>query len=196
MKKKFLTAIICILHVVLNGQDLCSDCALTIRHFPNNTECCESCLYEHYTSKLKQNIIKGTLSDYYSKESVLRFVPIPDTLEEDFRVWKIRTIVGYYMDDYDDLCRDTFFLISLTIDTSSIFDYSSIELITNHLADFETGHTYHLRLIPYFCRNLNSCIENGQKMTMIGFSETLFDLVYKKWMIPALPLGTNFFFLN
>lgn len=196
MKKKFLIATICFLPVVLNGQDLCSDCALTIRHFPNNTECCESCLYEYYTSKLKQNIIKGTFSDYYSEESVLHFVPIPDTIEEDFRVWEIRTIVGYYLDDSDDLCRGTFYLLSLTIDTSSIFDYSSIVLITNHIKDFEIGNTYHLKLMPYFCKNLNSCIENGQKKTIVGSSHTLFDLVYKRWMIPALPLGTNYFFIN
>lgn len=196
MKKKLLIIIICILPIVLNGQDLCSDCALSIRYFPNNPECCESCLYEYYTSKLKQNITKGTLSDYYSKENVFNFIPIPDTIEENFRVWKIHTIVGYYLDDFDDLCRGNFYLISLTIDTSSIFDFSSIVLITDHIADFEIYNTYHLKLLPYFCKNLNSCIEDGQKKTIVGPSHTLFDLVYKRWMIPALPLGANYFFIN
>ena len=196
MGKKLLIAIVCVLPVVLNGQDLCSDCALTIRHFPNDTECCESCLYEYYTTKLKQNIIKGTLSDYYSKENFFNFIPIPDTVEADFRVWKINRLVGYYLDDFDDLCRGNFYLISLTIDTSSVFDNSSIVLITNHIADFEIGNTYHLKLLPYFCVNLNSRIENGQQETIAGPSHTLLDLVYKRWMIPALPLGTNYFFMN
>lgn len=195
MKMKFLIATICILPIVLNGQDLCSDCALTIIDYSNNTECCEKCLYEYYTSKLKQNIIKGNLSDFHNSENVLQYAPIPDSVEEDFRVWDIHTITGYYLDDFDDLCRGTFYWVSLTIDSSSIFDYSSVVLITNNIEEFEIGNTYHLKVTPYFCKNLNSCIENGKK-SVVGPSHTLFDLVYKRWMIPAVSLGINFFFIN
>lgn len=185
-----------ILPTVISGQDLCRDCALCIVEDAKHNNCCNECLIKYYTSKLKQGIIRGKLStDYvYSKKDVAQMPKISDSISGNFKVSSIKNGIGYYLDNDDNLHRCDFFLIFLKPEESSLGKLSSIVLIESNIEQFFEGQTYKLTLHPYFKRDQGVRIVNDRVFEVVRGPETLFDLVYKNWLVCKLEYGINYFF--
>lgn len=183
------------IHSIAIGQNLCEGCAMQIQYFGHN-KCCENCMIKYYTSQLQQNIVHGTISDYYDVEELSQFESLPDTVSGNFRVWNIIKKNGYFLDQNNNILSHLFYLVFLTIDSYSFLEQSSIVLITDDISSYEIGSSYKLTITPFFDRKLDRKYVSGEKITVIGPSHTLFDMVYKNWLIPKLELGRNYFFLT
>ena len=178
------------------GQvNLCHKCALTINdcHYPDH--CCESCLQNYYIRQLQKNILHGKLSPYYDYETFSKLTLLPDTLSAHFLVTGVKTTEGYSLIS-SELCESTFFLINLMCeDSAGIRPGTEIILITNNSSAFREGESYYLTIHPYFKYNQSFRIYDGKVYSVVRGAGTLFDLVYKEWLIVMLPVGRNYFFL-
>ncbi|GEM_PF-4806856 len=192
---KRLLAIVFLCPFLIYGQiNLCRDCAITIYDYRDLTKCCEECLQETYLSQLRKNITRGGLYGYYSYEHWLSLLPLPDTISAQFLVHKIEKRQGYCLSD-SGLCRSTYYLINLECDSSCLIrEGSSIVLVVNDSTLFDINHYYNLTISPYFKKNQDFKNIDGKIVQIIG-SHTLFDLVYKNWLVVKLPLRKNYFFL-
>lgn len=195
--RRFLSILLVLFSLFAKGQtNLCESCALTIVDINDSERCCEVCLRKYYIDQLQQNITHGSLSKYYEREVWSTFIPLPDTLSDNFFVSKIEKKIGLYLKD-SDLIECTFYLISLECaNNPAIESGSSIVLVVNDSCLFKEGDCYNLSILPYFKRNQSYRVIDGEIHTIIGRSHTLFDLVYKEWLIVKLPLGYNYFFME
>lgn len=195
--KQFSLILFIVLSIVTYGQsNLCNNCAFTIVEFDNNSgSCCEDCLRRYYVEQLQQNISHGSLSRYYEREAWSTFIPLPNILTSNFYVAKIENHLGFYLKK-SELVKSTYCLINLECrDSTVIQPGSSIVLVVDDSSFFEAGKCYDLTLHPYFNRNQNFRLIDHEIRPIIGCSHTLFDLVYKEWLIVMLPMGCNYFFL-
>ena len=186
-----------ILPVGMNGQELCDDCALQIVEVSQRNNCCNKCLVNYYTARLKQDITHGNLwaDDVYTKTEMAQMPKISDSISSNFTVSNVRRTVGYYLDDNNVLHRCDFILVSLEQEENALPKLSSIVLITNDDEQFIKGQSYQLTLCPYFKKDQGIRIVNDQEIEVIHGPQTLFDLVYKKWLVCKLKYGVNYFFM-
>lgn len=195
--KRLLLMIIISFPCFTNGQvDLCHDCAVTIHDIANPKICCEECLQNLYINKTRQNITHGKLSDYYKYEEWTGFIPFPDTLLAHFSVLNIEHKKGYCLKD-SVLTESHYRLVYLKCEDNRVPTGTSIILIVNDddSSSYDIGRKYCLKLLPYFKRNQDFRIIDGERFQMIG-QGTMFDLVYKEWLIVMLPVRANYFFLS
>lgn len=201
MKKSTLTVLFLMiinLPAIVYGQELCDNCALWIVEDVKQNNCCNECLVNYYTSRLKQDIIRGNLlaSDVYSKTEVAQMPKISDSISSNFIVISVKEKNGYYLDDNDSLHRCDFFLVFLKSEENALLNLSSIVLVTNENEQFVKNQSYILTLYPYFKRDQGIRIVNDQEIEVIRSPKTLFDLVYKNWLVCKLEYGINYFFLQ
>lgn len=195
MRRFLLTIFLCPL-LSFGQANLCGNCAYTLVDPNDLSKCCENCLREYYTRQLRRNITHGKLSTHYDYEVWSTFIPLPDTLTAHFKVFKIVKNNGYYQKS-SELIESTYYLFNLSCEDSSVIQPgTSIVLISNDSSLFKEGETYYLSLLPYFRRNQSFRICDGKIYTVVGGATTLFDLVYKEWLVVMLPVGRNYFFLK
>ena len=194
MRRLLLTILLCPLFSFGQAK-LCGNCAYTIVDTEDFSKCCENCLREYYTGQLQRNIVHGRLSTYYDYEVWSTFMPLPDTLTAHFKVFEIEKKNGYYLKS-SELIEYTYYLFNMSCEDSSVRSGTSIVLISNDSSLFEKGKSYYLSLLPYFKKNQNFRVIDGNIYTIIGGVHTMFDLVYKEWLIVMLPVGRNYFFLK
>jgi len=193
--KRLLIIMILAFPIFTIGQvDLCRNCAVTIYDADNPKKCCEECLRDFYLTKTRQNITHGKLSDYYNYADWSGLLPFPDTLSAHFSVLYIESHKGYSLQD-SELIESNYFLVHLECKDNVVPTGTSIVLIVNDSSLFGVGHDYYLKLLPYFKRNQDFRIVNGQCVTIVG-DGTVFDLVYKQWLVVFLPVRQNYFFLS
>ena len=178
------------------GQlNLCDNCATAIVDNNNPDHCCEECIEDYFTMQLKRNIRHGKLSHYCDYQEISMLMPFPDTLSARFLVTSHETHPGYYLKE-SELKERTYYLINLICENcDTILSRTPIVLITDDSSSFKKGESYSLTITPYFKKNMSFLILDGKTYSVIpGGPRTLFDLVYKEWLIVMLPVGRNYFF--
>jgi len=178
------------------GQlNLCDNCAITIVDNNNPDHCCEKCIEDYYTKQLQRNILHGNLSLYYDYQERSMMLPFPDTLSARFLITSYETHPGYYLKE-SELSESIYYLINLICENcDTILSCTPIVLITNDSSLFKKGESYSLTIHPFFKKNLSFRILNDKTYSVVAGPRTLFDLVYKEWLITMLPVGRNYFFL-
>ena len=196
--KKLLFIIFFIPFLIYAQIDLCHDCAVRIYDADAvlKGECCEKCLEEFYIQQLHNNITHGKLSRYYNDfGSGNSFIDFPETLSAHFLITDFSSHKGYCLTD-SGLIESRYFLISLECQDSIVQPGTTFILIVDDSSSFDIGHSYYLKLHPYFKKNQSFRIVGDKLYTVVSGNRTLFDLVYKKWLITMLPVGQNYFFLH
>lgn len=194
--RKFLLALSLSPLFIFGQANLCGNCAYTLVDPNDLSKCCENCLREYYIGQLRRNIVHGKLSTHYDYEVWSTFIPLPDTLTAHFKVFETKKNNGYYLKS-SELIECTYYLFNMSCeDSSAVRPGTSIVLVSNDSSLFKKGETYYLSLLPYFKKNQSFRNCDGKMYTVVRGATTLFDLVYKEWLVVMLPLGRNYFFLE
>lgn len=193
--KNLLSLVFFVPFFIYGQVDLCHNCAAIIYDPINSKGCCEVCLQEFYVQQLRKDITHGLLSNYYKCDVLFSFMQFPDTLSAQFLVLDIRHKDGYRLQD-SSLIAANYYLIHLKCKDTIIPQETSIILIVDDSTPFDIGQCYHLKMHSYFKRNQSFRVIEGELRPVIGGAQTVFDLVYKKWLIPFLSMGQNYFFLH
>lgn len=184
-----------LLPVMALGQvQLCGKCALTITEDVKTRDCCEQCLQDYYISLLKDGkTVHGNLSRYTDSWST--YLPFPDTLTSRFEVVKVEQAPGFCLKS-SELQEYTYYLFHLQCeDSTAVPPGTQILLVVNDGTIFKVGEYYDLSIVPYFKRNQSFSIVDGKLLPVVG-CRTVFDLVYKDWLIAFLDVSRNYFFLS
>lgn len=194
--RKFLLALSLSPLFIFGQANLCGNCAYTLVDPNDLSKCCENCLREYYIGQLRRNIVHGKLSTHYDYEVWSTFIPLPDTLTAHFKVFETEKNNGYCLKS-SELIECTYYLFNMSCeDSSAVRPGTSIVLVSNDSSLFKKGETYYLSLLPYFKKNQSFRNCDGKMYTVVRGATTLFDLVYKEWLVVMLPLGRNYFFLK
>lgn len=197
MKK--LLFILFLIPLLLYGQlDLCRDCAVRIYDLDAVLKkgCCEKCLQEFYIHQLHNNITHGMLSQHYENfGSGNSFLDFPEKLSAHFLITNISPNKGYCLTD-TGLIENRYYLMSLECQDSIVPSGTTFILIVDDSSSFDIGHSYYLKLHPYFKKNQSFRIIGDELCPVVSGPQTMFDLVYKKWLITMLPVNQNYFFLD
>lgn len=185
--------------MVLFAQNLCKYCATSFVESPHDKGCCNKCLVDYFTEKLKSGIVHGSLSKTggYFGDEIIQMPRLADTIHGEFKVWEVEEKNGFFLNENDRLEECKFFLVSIHTDKEAEVGVSGGILITCDDGIFQQDSTYQLTLSPYFKRDQNVRIVDEKKCTVIhGGPRVMFDLVYKRWLIPHVDAHYNYFFVS
>ena len=150
---------------------------------------------DYYVRQLQSGRRHGNLSQYCNYDLWKKMIPFPDTLTAHFLVTGINQQRGYCLKS-SELVENTFYMINLECkDTTIVQAGTPIVLIVNDSSFFKKGEYYDLSLHPYFKKNQYFIISEGKTCEVIHSNHTMFDLVYKDWLIVKIPTGHNYFFM-
>lgn len=176
-------------------HNLCKVCALKILNPLHPTRCCENCLRDYYVTELKKNITTVQLCSISESKNCDSLLSFPDTISGIYRLESMQSAQGYQLINNEKLIFKTYYLMNMYNAEDSITHNDLMVIITDDSSAYDYNKFYELLLRPYFDKDQNTAILNGERCFVVGSLHTLFDLIYKNWLIAKIPLGINYFFV-
>lgn len=176
---------------VFGQVKLCDRCATSIVKNIKDTKCCEKCTKEFFITSMQANIERISPCKYLDN-GCNNFMPTDKTIIDSFFVNSITEKEGFTLNDNDKIVPTKFFMISLKPIGECARFFNELVLVTDDTSQYKREQVYSLKLHPYFNKNFDSYID--EKIQWVESGHTVIDIVYKRWLIPYVPLYNNYCF--